>query len=33
MTTKLVEQKLDLNSTLVKVIEKDGTIERLSEQV
>jgi hypothetical protein len=26
MTTKLVEQKQELNSTLIKVIEKDGAI-------
>jgi hypothetical protein len=28
---KLEEQKLELNSTLLKVIEKDGVIECLSE--
>jgi hypothetical protein len=30
---KLEEQKLELNSTLLKVIEKDGVIECLSEQL
>jgi hypothetical protein len=33
MTTKLAEQKLELNSALLKVIEKDDAIERLSEQL
>jgi hypothetical protein len=33
MTTKLAEQKLELNSALLKVIEKNGTIERLSEKL
>jgi hypothetical protein len=33
MTTKLAKQKLELNSALLKVIEKDGTIEHLSEQL
>jgi hypothetical protein len=33
MTTKLAEQKLEQNSALLKVIEKDGAIERLSEQL
>jgi hypothetical protein len=31
MTTKLTEQKQELNTTLLKVIEKDGVIGRLSE--
>jgi hypothetical protein len=33
MTSKLAEQKVELNSALLKVIEKDGAIERLSEQL
>jgi hypothetical protein len=33
MTTKLAEQKLELNSALLKVVEKDGAIGRLSEQL
>jgi hypothetical protein len=33
MTTKLAEQKLELNFALLKVIEKDDAIERLSEQL
>jgi hypothetical protein len=33
MTTKLTEQKLELNSALLKVVEKDGAIVRLSEQL
>jgi hypothetical protein len=33
MTAKLAEQKLELNSTLLKVIEKDGAIWHLSEQL
>jgi hypothetical protein len=33
MTTKLVEQKLELNSALLKVVEKDGAIERLLKQL
>jgi hypothetical protein len=31
MTSKLVEQKLELNSALLKVVEKDNSIGRLSE--
>jgi hypothetical protein len=31
MTTKLTEQKQELNTTLLKVIKKDGVIGRLSE--
>jgi hypothetical protein len=31
MTAKLAEQKQDLNVALLKVIEKDGAIGRLSE--
>jgi hypothetical protein len=31
MTSKLAEQKHELNITILKVIEKDGAIERLSE--
>jgi hypothetical protein len=33
MTTKLAEVKQELNTALLKVIEKDGTIRRLSEQI
>jgi hypothetical protein len=33
MTTKLVEVKQELNTALLKVIEKDGAIGRLSEQL
>jgi hypothetical protein len=33
MTTKLAELKLELNSTLLEVVEKDGSIGRLSEQL
>jgi hypothetical protein len=33
MTSKLVEQKQELNTTLLKVIEKDGAIGRLSEKL
>jgi hypothetical protein len=33
MTTKLAELKLELNSALLKVIEKDGAIGCLSEQL
>jgi hypothetical protein len=33
MTTKLAEVKQELNTTLLKVIEKDGAIGRLSEQL
>jgi hypothetical protein len=33
MTSTLAEQKLELNFALLKVIEKDGAIERLSEQL
>jgi hypothetical protein len=33
MTVKLAEQKQELNSAILKVIEKDGTIGRLSEQL
>jgi hypothetical protein len=32
-TTKLAEQKQELNIALLKVIEKDGAVERLSEQL
>jgi hypothetical protein len=31
MTAKLAEQKQELNTTLLKVIEKDGAIGRLSD--
>jgi hypothetical protein len=33
MTTKLVELKQELNTALLKVIEKDGVIGRLSKQL
>jgi hypothetical protein len=33
MTTKLTEVKRELNTALLKVIEKDGAIGRLSEQL
>jgi CTP:phosphocholine cytidylyltransferase-like protein len=33
MTSKLAEQKQELNTALLKVIEKDGAIERLLEQL
>jgi hypothetical protein len=33
MTTKLAELKQELNTALLKVIEKDGAIGRLSEQL
>jgi hypothetical protein len=33
MTTKMVEVKQELNTALLKVIEKDGAIGRLSEQL
>jgi hypothetical protein len=33
MTTKLAEQKLELNSALLKVIEKDAAIKCLSEHL
>jgi hypothetical protein len=33
MTTKLAEVKQELNTALLKVIEKDGTIRCLSEQL
>jgi hypothetical protein len=33
MTTKLAEVKQELNTTILKVIEKDGAIGRLSEQL
>jgi hypothetical protein len=33
ITSKLAKQKLELNSALLKDIEKDGAIERLSEQL
>jgi hypothetical protein len=33
MTAKLAEQKQELNTALLKVIEKDGAIGRLSEQL
>jgi hypothetical protein len=33
MTSKLAEQKQELDTALLKVIEKDGAIERLSEQL
>jgi hypothetical protein len=33
MTTKLAEVKQELNTALLKVIEKDGATERLSEQL
>jgi hypothetical protein len=33
MTTKLAELKKELNTTLLKVIEKDGAIGRLSKQL
>jgi hypothetical protein len=33
MTSKLAEQKQELNTVLLKVIEKDGVIGRLSEQL
>jgi hypothetical protein len=33
MTAKLAEQKQELNTSLLKVIEKDGAIGRLSEQL
>jgi hypothetical protein len=33
MTSKLAEQKQELNTVLLKVIEKDGAIGRLSEQL
>jgi hypothetical protein len=33
MTSKLAEQKQELNTALLKVIEKDDAIERLSEHL
>jgi hypothetical protein len=33
MTSKLPKQKQELNTTLLKVIEKDGAVGRLSEQL
>jgi hypothetical protein len=33
MTSKLAEQKQELNTTLLKNIEKDNSIGRLSEQL
>jgi hypothetical protein len=33
MTAKLAEQKQELNTALLKVIEKDGALRRLSEQL
>jgi hypothetical protein len=33
VTAKLAEQKKELNTTLLKVIEKDGAIGRLSKQL
>jgi hypothetical protein len=33
MTTKLAEVKQELNTTILKVIEKDGAIRRLLEQL
>jgi hypothetical protein len=33
MSTKLAEQKLELNSALLKVVEKDGANRHLSEQL
>jgi hypothetical protein len=33
LTTKLVEVKQELNTALLKVIEKDGVIGRLLEQL
>jgi hypothetical protein len=33
MTSKLSEQKQELNTALLKVIKKDGVIERLLEQL
>jgi hypothetical protein len=33
MTSKLAEQKQKLSTALLKVIEKDGAIERLSKQL
>jgi hypothetical protein len=33
MTSKLAEQKQELNSALLKIIEKDNSIGRLSEQL
>jgi hypothetical protein len=33
MTSKLAEQKKELNSALLKIIEKDISIGRLSEQL
>jgi hypothetical protein len=33
LTTKLVEVKQELNTALLKVIEKDGVIRRLLEQL
>jgi hypothetical protein len=33
MTSKLAEQKQELNTALLKVMEKDGAIERLLEQL
>jgi hypothetical protein len=33
MTSKLAEQKKELNTSLLKVIDKDGAIGRLSEQL
>jgi hypothetical protein len=33
MTTELAEVKQELNTALLKVVEKDGSIGRLSEQL
>jgi hypothetical protein len=33
MTAKLADQKLELNSALHKIIEKDGAVRNLSEQL
>jgi hypothetical protein len=33
MTSMLAEQKKEMNSALLKIIEKDSSIERLSEQL